>query len=187
MEIKIILTILLTALAGFGVTYYVGNNILLKKRREEIIKCAEQDGENIKKEKIFQAKEKRKRQKKKKKARGQSSASIGCGPAARGIGPTKRKKGGRPSGSPLRRAQGDSGRERRSRGARDVGARRWREPQGWQAECLPYQRGRRRGRGKRQGDSPIFPEKAREKSGQSPRKRSGGPCVRPMPPPAIAP
>jgi len=58
MEIKIILTILLTALAGFGVAYYVGNNILLKKRREEIIKCAEQDGENIKKEKIFQAKEK---------------------------------------------------------------------------------------------------------------------------------
>ncbi|MEN6619158.1 MAG: ribonuclease Y [Rikenellaceae bacterium] len=55
---EIILTILLPALAGFGIAYYVGNNILLKKRREEIIKCAEQDGENIKKEKIFQAKEK---------------------------------------------------------------------------------------------------------------------------------
>ncbi|OFY45171.1 MAG: ribonuclease Y [Bacteroidetes bacterium GWF2_40_14] len=52
------LTILLPAIAGFGIAYYVGNNILLKKRREEIIKCAEQDGENIKKEKIFQAKEK---------------------------------------------------------------------------------------------------------------------------------
>ncbi len=55
---EIILTILLPAIAGFGIAYYVGNNILLKKRREEIIKCAEQDGENIKKEKIFQAKEK---------------------------------------------------------------------------------------------------------------------------------
>ncbi len=38
--------------------YYVSNNILLKKRREEILKAAEQEGENIKKEKIFQAKEK---------------------------------------------------------------------------------------------------------------------------------
>ena len=53
-----LLTILLPALAGFGVAYYVGNNILLKKRRAEILKCAEQDGENIRKEKIFQAKEK---------------------------------------------------------------------------------------------------------------------------------
>ncbi|MDD3300202.1 MAG: ribonuclease Y [Bacteroidales bacterium] len=55
---EIILTILLPALAGFGIAYYVGKNIVLKKQREEIIRCAEQDGENIKKEKIFQAKEK---------------------------------------------------------------------------------------------------------------------------------
>lgn len=55
---EIILTILLPALAGFGVAYYVGNNIVLKRKREDIIRCAEQDGENIKKEKIFQAKEK---------------------------------------------------------------------------------------------------------------------------------
>ncbi len=55
---EILLSILLPAIAGFGIAYYVGNNILLKKRREEIIKLAEQDGENIKKEKIFQAKEK---------------------------------------------------------------------------------------------------------------------------------
>ncbi|AGY53617.1 2',3'-cyclic-nucleotide 2'-phosphodiesterase [Bacteroidales bacterium CF] len=43
---------------SFGLAYYVSNNILLKKRREEILKAAEQEGENIKKEKIFQAKEK---------------------------------------------------------------------------------------------------------------------------------
>ena len=55
---EIILTILLPALAGFGIAYYVGKNIVLKKQREEILRCAEQDGENIKKEKIFQAKEK---------------------------------------------------------------------------------------------------------------------------------
>ncbi len=55
---EILLTILLPALAGFGVAYYVGNNIILKRKREDIIRCAEQDGENIKKEKIFQAKEK---------------------------------------------------------------------------------------------------------------------------------
>ena len=55
---EIILTILLPALVGFGIAYYVGNNIVLKKKREEVLRCAEQDGENIKKEKIFQAKEK---------------------------------------------------------------------------------------------------------------------------------
>jgi len=54
----IIITILLPVLAGFGIAYYVGNNIILKKRRKEILRCAEQDGDNIKKEKIFQAKEK---------------------------------------------------------------------------------------------------------------------------------
>lgn len=55
---EIIITILLPALAGFGIAYFVGNNIVLKKKREEILRCARQDGENIKKEKIFQAKEK---------------------------------------------------------------------------------------------------------------------------------
>lgn len=58
LKMEIILTILLPALAGFGIAYYVGKNIVLKKQREEIIRCAQQDGENIKKEKIFQAKEK---------------------------------------------------------------------------------------------------------------------------------
>ena len=54
---EIILSILLPAIVSFGLAYYVSNNILLKKRREEILKSAEQEGENIKKEKIFQAKE----------------------------------------------------------------------------------------------------------------------------------
>lgn len=54
----IILSIILPAIVAFGLAYYVGNNIVLKRKREEILKCAEQDGENIKKEKIFQAKEK---------------------------------------------------------------------------------------------------------------------------------
>lgn len=55
---EIIITILLPALAGFGIAYFVGNNIVLKKKREEVLRCAQQDGENIKKEKIYQAKEK---------------------------------------------------------------------------------------------------------------------------------
>ncbi len=55
---EIILSILLPAVASFALAYYVGNNIILKKRREEILKNAELEGENIKKEKIFQAKEK---------------------------------------------------------------------------------------------------------------------------------
>ncbi|MCK9628745.1 MAG: ribonuclease Y [Bacteroidales bacterium] len=55
---EIILSILLPAIVSFGLAYYVTNNILLKKRREEILKAAEVEGENIKKEKIFQAKEK---------------------------------------------------------------------------------------------------------------------------------
>mgnify|MGYP001287652127 CR=1 FL=1 len=53
----IILTILLPSIAAFAISYYFGN-IVLKKKREEILHCAHQDGENIKKEKIFQAKEK---------------------------------------------------------------------------------------------------------------------------------
>jgi len=55
---EIVLSILLPAILSFGIAYYITTNIVLKKKREEIIKCAEQDGENIKKEKIFQAKEK---------------------------------------------------------------------------------------------------------------------------------
>ncbi|MDZ4058960.1 MAG: Rnase Y domain-containing protein, partial [Bacteroidales bacterium] len=55
---EIIITILLAATAGFSIAYFVGHNIILKKKRDEIIRCAEQDGENIRKEKIFQAKEK---------------------------------------------------------------------------------------------------------------------------------
>ncbi|HBG24431.1 MAG: ribonuclease Y [Bacteroidetes bacterium GWF2_41_61] len=54
---NIIIT-LLAATAGFGIAYYVGHNIILKRKREDILRCAEQDGENIRKEKIFQAKEK---------------------------------------------------------------------------------------------------------------------------------
>ena len=57
-NMEIILSILLPAVAAFALAYYVGNNIILKKRREEILKNAELEGENIKKEKIFQAKEK---------------------------------------------------------------------------------------------------------------------------------
>ena len=55
---EIVLSILLPAILSFGIAYYITTNFVLKKKREEIIKCAEQDGENIKKEKIFQAKEK---------------------------------------------------------------------------------------------------------------------------------
>ena len=54
---EIILTIALSALGGFAVSYFITTN-LVKKRKEHIIKSAEQEGENIKKEKIFQAKEK---------------------------------------------------------------------------------------------------------------------------------
>ncbi len=55
---EIILTILVPAIAAFVIAYYVSNNIILKRKREDILRCAQQDGENIKKEKIFQAKEK---------------------------------------------------------------------------------------------------------------------------------
>jgi len=55
---EILLSILLPAIVSFSLVYFVSNNILLKKRREEILKSAEQEGENTKKEKIFQAKEK---------------------------------------------------------------------------------------------------------------------------------
>lgn len=54
----ILLSILLPAIASFGITYYLTGTVFLKKKKEEIIKNAEIEGENIKKEKVFQAKEK---------------------------------------------------------------------------------------------------------------------------------
>lgn len=55
---ELLLSIILPAIASFGITYYVTGNIFLKKKKEEIIRSAEIEGENIKKEKVFQAKEK---------------------------------------------------------------------------------------------------------------------------------
>lgn len=49
---------LLIGLAGGGAGVYVLQNVLLKNRRDQIIKEAELEGENIKKDKILQAKEK---------------------------------------------------------------------------------------------------------------------------------
>ena len=46
------------AVLGFGIGFYIVNNIVLKKKKEQILKDATVEGENIKKEKIFQAKEK---------------------------------------------------------------------------------------------------------------------------------
>jgi len=54
---EILLTIALPAVGGFVVAYFITNS-LTKKKREHTLKSAEQEGENIKKEKIFQAKEK---------------------------------------------------------------------------------------------------------------------------------
>ena len=54
----IILFCLVGIAAGFGVGYYVVNQVALKKKKEEIIAKAVKEGEDIKKEKIFQAKEK---------------------------------------------------------------------------------------------------------------------------------
>jgi Domain of unknown function (DUF3552). len=48
----------LGAVIGFFVAFYVVNRIVLKKKKALILKQAEADGENIKKEKILQAKEK---------------------------------------------------------------------------------------------------------------------------------
>lgn len=55
---EILLSIILPAIASFGITYYLTVTVFLKKRKEEIIKNAEIEGESIKKEKVFQAKEK---------------------------------------------------------------------------------------------------------------------------------
>ena len=59
MEIlTIVILSLCGALAGFFTAYYVVNNVVLKKKKEQVLKEAQTEGENIKKEKIFQAKEK---------------------------------------------------------------------------------------------------------------------------------
>jgi len=53
MEIKIILTILLTALAGFGVAYYVGNNILLKNAERRLLNAQNKMEKTLRKRKFF--------------------------------------------------------------------------------------------------------------------------------------
>lgn len=55
---SIIIFCLVGIAAGFAVGYYVVNQVVLKKKKEEIIAKAVKEGEDIKKEKIFQAKEK---------------------------------------------------------------------------------------------------------------------------------
>jgi ribonuclease Y len=49
---------LLVGLAGGGVAVFVLQNVILKNKRDQLIREAELEGENIKKEKILQAKEK---------------------------------------------------------------------------------------------------------------------------------
>ena len=56
--VSIIIFSLLGAVCGFAVAYYVVSNVVLKKKKAEILTKAELEGEGIKKEKIFQAKEK---------------------------------------------------------------------------------------------------------------------------------
>ena len=59
MEILMIAVLSLCgAIGGAAAAYFVVNNVVLKKKKEQILKEAEAEGENIKKEKIFQAKEK---------------------------------------------------------------------------------------------------------------------------------
>ncbi len=59
MEIQtLIILSLFGIIIGAAIGYFVVNNIILKKKREQMIKEAQVEGENIKKEKIFQAKEK---------------------------------------------------------------------------------------------------------------------------------
>jgi len=48
---------IIVGLAGGGIAVFVIQNVLLKKRKEQLIREAELEGENIKKEKILQAKE----------------------------------------------------------------------------------------------------------------------------------
>ena len=56
--VTIIIVSLIGAMVGAGIGFYFVNNIFLRKKKEEIIKEAQAKGESIKKEKIFQAKEK---------------------------------------------------------------------------------------------------------------------------------
>ncbi len=55
--LTIVLTAAVTALVTLGV-YFLVRNFILKKKKEQILVEAEKEGENIKKEKIIQAKEK---------------------------------------------------------------------------------------------------------------------------------
>ena len=57
-SITIVILSLCGAVLGFCAAYFVVNNVVLKKKKAQILKEAETEGENIKKEKIFQAKEK---------------------------------------------------------------------------------------------------------------------------------
>ena len=54
----ITIIILVVAIIILCAAYYTLNNTVLKKKKEQLIKEAHVEGENIKKEKIFQAKEK---------------------------------------------------------------------------------------------------------------------------------
>ena len=56
--ITIICVSLAGVLVGAAVGFYVVNNIILKKKKEEFLLNAQKEGDSIKKEKIFQAKEK---------------------------------------------------------------------------------------------------------------------------------
>ena len=55
--LTILITVLISVAVAISATLFV-INVILKKRREKILKEAETEGENIKKEKILQAKEK---------------------------------------------------------------------------------------------------------------------------------
>ena len=57
METTIIYTII-SSIAGFAVAFFLVNNVFLKKKQNRIFKEAAMEAENIKKEKILQAKEK---------------------------------------------------------------------------------------------------------------------------------
>ena len=54
----IIISAFVCGVAGFIAGYVIVNNIVLKKKKAQVLKDAQIEGENIKKEKIFQAKEK---------------------------------------------------------------------------------------------------------------------------------
>jgi len=54
----IIIYTLISSILGFLITFFLVNNVFLKKRRERLFKESAMEAENIKKEKILQAKEK---------------------------------------------------------------------------------------------------------------------------------